>query len=131
MQDSRISLLTELPGLEAAKRAIEGRIEEIKRLVYGDEASALSPGQFPQRLAAETIRRRTISEETRQQRREFLKKAREVKLARLYALRKGVGATTAEMQKAAIASETKAQVRRDRASLPGKVAVTKPAVKRS
>ena len=60
-----------------------------------------------------------------------MKKAREVKLARLLTLRKGVGATTAEMQKAATASEAKVEVRRDRASLPGKVAVTKPAVKRS
>ena len=69
---SKIALLAELPGLEAAKEAITARIAEIRRHVYGED-----PAEQRQ------IRRRTITEETREQRRQFLAKARQAKLQRL------------------------------------------------
>ena len=84
---SSVALLTELPGLEAAKQAIDARIAEIKRLVYGEDQT----GQIESR----PIRRRTITEETREQRRQFLAKARAAKIERLHAQKKDAPLTPA------------------------------------
>lgn len=72
MDSEEILLRSLLPGLEEAKRAIEGQIADIlRRLQKNDE-----PVEKKTRI---------ISEETRQQRREFMAKARQAKLEKLRA----------------------------------------------
>lgn len=81
-QKDPIHLLGLLPGLEQAKKCIEEQIAEIRGILT---AQGIQPN-----VVAEKKITRNISEDVRQQRREFLAKAREAKLARLYAAKAGL-----------------------------------------
>jgi hypothetical protein len=85
-----LALLGELPGLEAAKRAIDLRISEIMRQVQKDGRVQYipPPEKDPTVLGRDSIgriiRKRNISEEVKEKRRKMIKVARDKKLQAIY-----------------------------------------------
>jgi hypothetical protein len=99
MGDSIVTLIGRLPGLEAARDAIDKEIKEIHRRIAADSAfkrpnlSLISESQMRESVAQKDIlgidslgrvkRRRNLSPEVRAHKRELIAKAREVRLRRL------------------------------------------------
>lgn len=96
MDQNKALLLAELPGLEAAKAAIDQRIEEIRQLYLFNNGSAprkltpIPPGD-PNIIGRDTlgriITRRKNTPEVREQRRKQLAEARQKKLEQFAALK--------------------------------------------
>lgn len=88
MDQTLLALIAELPGLEAAKVAIEARITSIQRSAAQlTPARPVPPGVDPAILGFDTrgrvIRRRQQSPELLEKRREAIKIARAAKLDQL------------------------------------------------
>lgn len=95
------TLIGELPGLEVAKKAIQERIDEIHRHISGANVRLFPPTvpettKFPAPSdptvlgidsIGRVIRRRTFSPETLAQKREAIRRAREVRMEQLRRLR--------------------------------------------
>lgn len=90
METTKLALLAELPGLEAAKVAIDARIEQIKKELTADGGLYLAPGERPPVATDPAIlgrdvlgrikRKRNLSPAVREQKRKLIALARQKKL---------------------------------------------------
>jgi hypothetical protein len=93
MKEELLVLVSRLPGLEAAKKAIEDEIAEIYRRVAAETGAAFPSSPQPQTQPDETYlgldslgrikRRRNLSPEVKEQRRQSIALARQARLEKL------------------------------------------------
>jgi hypothetical protein len=88
MDDTQLKLLAEVPGLEAAQRAITARLDEIRRILTGIVPAApafplnsagFPPGILGRDTLGRIIRKRKLSPEVKENRRKLIAAAREKK----------------------------------------------------